>query len=162
NLAGRIAFDQLTEIHESREVRHAGSLLHVVRDNYDRVVALEFVDQLLDLCGGDWVERGTGLIEQDYFRLDCNGARDAQPLLLAARHDEAIGGELVLDFLPKRCATQRCLDTIIQFTLRQLLVKPDAKRNIFIDRHRKWRRLLEHHADASAQQVQILFWRKDI
>src|SRR5208337_3324913 len=48
------------------------------------VVGLEFADQFLDLGGRNGVERGSRLVEQQDFRLDRHGARDAQPLLLAA------------------------------------------------------------------------------
>ena len=38
----------------------------------------------------------------------------------------------------------------------RLLVEPDAEGDVLVDRHRKRRRLLEHHADARAQQVDVL------
>jgi len=59
-------------------------LLHVVRDDQDRVGALEFLDQVLDAPGGDRIERGAGLVEQQHlgFRRDRPG--DAQALLLAS------------------------------------------------------------------------------
>ena len=46
--------------------------------------------QVFDLRGGDGIERGAGLVEQEHFRVDGQGARDAQALLLAA--GEAVGG----------------------------------------------------------------------
>jgi hypothetical protein len=57
----------------------------------DRVVGLQFVDQLLDLRGRDRVERRARLVEQDDLRLDGDGAGDAQALLLPARQAEAVG-----------------------------------------------------------------------
>src|SRR5208283_5060865 len=88
HLAGGIELDHLAEIHEGGVVRHARRLLHVVGDDRDRIVVLEFVDQLLDLGRRDRVERGAGLVEQDHFRLDRHGAGDAQALLLAAGETE--------------------------------------------------------------------------
>ena len=44
----------------------------------------------------------------------------------------------------------------------QLLVEPDAEGDVLVDRHRERRRLLEHHADARAQQVEILLGRQDV
>src|SRR4051812_34162672 len=41
--------DELAREHERGLVGHARGLLHVVRDDDDRVVLLELVDQLLDL-----------------------------------------------------------------------------------------------------------------
>src|SRR5712671_3792147 len=51
NLAGLVEFDQLTEIHEGGLVRDARGLLHVMRDDGDRVVLRQFLDQFLDLGG---------------------------------------------------------------------------------------------------------------
>src|SRR5215468_5362313 len=45
---------------------------------------------------------------------------------------------------------------------RNALVEADAERNILVDRHRKGRGLLEHHADPGPQQVQILLGGKDV
>ena len=39
--------------------------------------------------------------------------------------------------------------------MRQLLVELDAEGDVLVDRHREGRRLLEHHADARAQQIQV-------
>src|SRR5882672_6373653 len=153
---GGAELDQLAEIHEGGEVRYPRRLLHVVGDDDDRVVLLQFVDQLLDLGGRDRIERRARLVEQDHFRLHRHGAGDAQALLLAARQALAVGGELVLDLVPQRGAPQRLLDPAVDFGARQALVEPDAEGDVLVDRHRKRRRLLEHHADAGAQQVDVL------
>src|SRR6266566_2333025 len=71
--AGEIELNQLAEIHESGEIGNARRLLHVVGDDDDRVVVLELVDQLLDLGGGDRIERRARLVEQDYLGLYRNG-----------------------------------------------------------------------------------------
>jgi hypothetical protein len=84
NPACCIELHELAEIDESREIGHAGRLLHFVRHDRDRVVGLEFVDQFFDLGGGDRIERGARFVEQDDLRLDRYCARNAQPLPLAA------------------------------------------------------------------------------
>src|SRR5213078_4242522 len=86
-----VELDQLPEIHEGGEVGYTGRLLHVVRDNHDRVILLELVDQ-------------------NHLGLDRNSAGDAEPLLLAAGEAQSIGPELVLDLVPERSTPQRGLD----------------------------------------------------
>ena len=45
--------------------------------------------KLLDLRGGDRIERGARLVHQDHLGLDGDRARDAEALLLAARQRRA-------------------------------------------------------------------------
>src|SRR5207342_3799639 len=44
---GRAVFDQVAQVHEGGEIGDARGLLHVVGDDRDRVVLLQFLDQLL-------------------------------------------------------------------------------------------------------------------
>ena len=69
---------------EGGALRDARGLLHIVGDDDDRIAAAQLVDQLLDLGGGDRIERRAGLVHQDHLGIDRDGAGDAQPLLLAA------------------------------------------------------------------------------
>ena len=85
HLRGRRHLDHLAQVEERHLVGAARRLLHVVGDDDDGEVALQLVDQLLDLQRADRVERGGRLVEQDHLRPHRDGARDAQPLLLAAR-----------------------------------------------------------------------------
>ena len=130
--------------------------LHVVGHDGDGVVVLEFVDQLLDLGGGDRVERRARLVEQDDLRPHRDGAGDTQALLLAAGEREPVGVELVLDLFPQGGALQRMLHAAFQVRFRQPLVQPDSEGDILENRHRERRRLLEHHADLGAQQIEVL------
>ena len=98
--------DQLAEPEEGGLVRDARRLLQVVRHDDDRVLRLELLDQLLDLQRGDRIERRAGLVHQDDLRLDRDRARDAQPLLLAARERQAALVQPVLDLVPERRAAQ--------------------------------------------------------
>ena len=77
-------------------------------------LSLELEDQVFDFGGGDGIERGAGLVEQQHFRIHGQRARDAQPLLLAA--GEAVGGlvQLVLHFVPQRGAAQALLHLVAQ------------------------------------------------
>src|SRR6195952_1734166 len=155
DLAGLVEFDQLTEIHEGGLVRDPRGLLHVVGDDGDRVVLRQFLDQFLDLGRRDRIQRRARLVEKDHFRPDRDGAGDAQPLLLSAGQAEPGGVQLVLDLVPQRAGTQRLLDPVIHLRLGKLLVQPDAERDVLVDCHRERRRLLEHHADAGAEQIDV-------
>src|SRR5262245_6277584 len=162
HLARGIELDQLAQIHEGGEVGDARRLLHVMGDNHDRVILFELVDQLLDFGGRDRVERRTRLVEQYHLRPHRDGARNAEALLLPAGEAQSIGAELVLHLLPEGGTAERGLDPAIQLRPRQLFVEPDAERDVLVDRHRKRRRLLEHHADARAQEVEILLGGKNV
>src|SRR5262245_18590296 len=162
DLAGRSELHHFAEIHERSIVGDARRLLHVVGDDRDRVVLFELVDQLLDLGRRDRIERRAGLIEQDDLRTHRDGAGDAQALLLAAGQGKAVGHQLVLDLLPQRGAAQRGFHPVIDVGLGEPLVQPDAERDVLVDRHRERRRLLEHHADPGAQQVEVLLGREQV
>src|ERR1700755_2024711 len=153
---GLTELHQLAEIHEGGEVRDTRRLLHVMRDDGDGVVVLELVDQFFDLGCGDRVERRARLGEQNDFPADRDGAGDAQALLLAAGERQAVGPELVLDLVPQGSALERILDAIVDLGFRQLLVEADAEGDVLVDGHRERRRLLEHHADLGAQQIEVL------
>src|SRR5712672_2496069 len=155
NLAGLVEFDQVPKIHEGGLVRDARRLLHVVGDDGDGVVLREFLDQFLDLGGRDRIERRAWLVKQNHLGAYRHRAGDAKPLLLAAGQAEAAGVQLVLDLVPQRAATQRLFHAAVHLGFRNLLVEPDAERDVLIDRHRKRRRLLEHHADPRPQQVEV-------
>src|SRR4051812_21051033 len=77
DLAGLPVFHELAEMEEGCALRYPGRLLHVVGDDCDRVTSAQFVDQLLNLGGRKGVEGRTGLVHQNDFRIDGNGARDA-------------------------------------------------------------------------------------
>src|SRR3954469_24489856 len=99
-------FDELAVEHEGGRVGYARGLLHVVRDDHDRVALLELGDQLLDPQSGDRVERGAGLVHQYHLGLDRQRARDAQALLLAAREADARLAQAVLHLVPERGAAK--------------------------------------------------------
>src|SRR5262245_57046253 len=67
---GGAFFHQITKMEEGGALRYARGLLHVVGDDDNGVVALELVDQLLDMRGGDRIEGGARLVHQDDLGLD--------------------------------------------------------------------------------------------
>src|SRR5699024_1898565 len=87
---------------ERGPVRYPGRLLHVVRDDDDRVITRQLIHQVLDLEGGDRVEGRTGFVHQDHLGVDRDGPRDAQALLLATRQGERAFLEVVLHLVPQR------------------------------------------------------------
>src|SRR5919201_781848 len=125
DLRGLVVLDQhagpatvgLLQAEERRAVGDARRLLHVVRDDDDRVVALELVHQLLDPLCRDRVERGRRLVEEQHLGLDRDGTRDAEPLLLAARERQRAVLQPVLDLVPERGAMQRLLDPLVEILL---------------------------------------------
>ena len=88
-----------------------------MRDDDDRVVLLQLDDQLLDLLRGDRVERRAGLVHQQHLGLVGQRARDAEPLLLAAREAGAGRVEPVLHLVPQRGAAEAPLDEVGQVAL---------------------------------------------
>src|SRR3712207_2420014 len=76
---GRLAiFDEVAEVEKGGLLRDPRRLLHVVGDDHDRIAAAKLVDQLLDLGGGDRIERGSRLVHQDHLGIDGDGAGDAE------------------------------------------------------------------------------------
>ena len=70
--------DETSEQEEAGRIGHAGGLLHVVRHDHDGALFLQRDEKVFDLRGGDGVERGTGLVEQQNFGVNGEGARNAQ------------------------------------------------------------------------------------
>src|SRR4051812_24989648 len=69
-------FNQLAEVEECSALRDSRRLLHVMGDDRDRIAAAKLVDQLFDLGGRDRIERRAGLVHQDHFGIDGDGAGD--------------------------------------------------------------------------------------
>src|SRR5215204_1089459 len=82
-------------------VRDPCRLLHVVGHDHDRILLLEVDHEVLDLAGRDRVECRARLVHQDHVGLDGEAARDAEALLLAARHAEGVRLQAVLDLVPQ-------------------------------------------------------------
>ena len=133
---------------ERRHVRDAGGLLHVVGDHDDRVLALEVVHQVLDRGGRDGIERRGRLVHEEDVGLGRERARDAQPLLLAAREAERGVLQPVLDLVPERGAAQAGLDALVEAVLQPERAGPEG--DVVVDRLGERVGLLEDHADPAA------------
>src|SRR5687768_15586424 len=97
----RVAYlDELAEVEVRRALGDARGLLHRVRDDRDRVVLLELIDQVLDARRRNRVERRARLVHEDDVGIDGDRARDTKPLLLSAREPRARLLEPVLDLGP--------------------------------------------------------------
>src|SRR3954469_12148095 len=150
DLLRRRVLDELAHEHERGRVRDPRGLLHVVRDDHDRVALLERLDEVLDLERGDRVERGARLVHEDHVRLDGDRPGDAQALLLTARQPDPRPAEAVLDLLPQARADERALDALAPVDAAGA-AEPQARGDVVEDRHRRKRvRLLEDHADRAA------------
>src|SRR5690606_13805191 len=73
-----VIFDHSAHPKESSVITYARGLLHVVGHDDDRVVPLELQDQLLDLRGGDRIERGARLVHEHDLGLHRDRACDAE------------------------------------------------------------------------------------
>ena len=153
---GRADLDELAVEHERGAVGDARGLLHVVGDDHDRHALLELVDQLLDLQRRDRVERRAGLVHQDHLGFDRERARDAQPLLLAAREARrrARAGGRRPRPTGRRCAAPPRPCACRSPRLRR--AEAQAGGDVVEDRHRRERvGLLEDHADRAAHRDDV-------
>src|SRR5690625_4385055 len=155
-LPGFTHFDEVAEVEERGAVGYPCRLLHVVGDDHDGEVLLQLEDQLFDDGGGNRIERRTGLVHQDDFGADGDGAGDAQALLLTAGQAGAGFVKTVFDFFPQTGAAQARLDDVGQLrTAFCQAVDTGAVGDVVEDRFGKRVGLLEHHADLGAQQHDV-------
>src|SRR5215469_692029 len=134
-----------------------------MRDDHDRVRLAQLIDQVLDTCRGDRVERRARLVHEDHLRLYGNGARDAQPLLLAAREAGAGAAQPVLDLIPQARARQARADDVVEMgAAASQAVNARPIGDVVVDRLRERVRLLEHHADTGAQLYYVLLPGLDV
>src|SRR5687767_7925200 len=106
--------DDFAEEHENAFVARATGLGHVVGDNDDRIAALQFEHELLDVTRAFDVERGAGLVHENDLRLQRKQARDAELLLLLELQRGGLGVEPVLEIVPKTDFGQRFFNSVIE------------------------------------------------
>jgi hypothetical protein len=94
--------------------------------------------------------------------IGCQGARDAQALLLAAGKVGAQLAEPVADLVPQRGALERGFDAVVEFVLVAHAAHAQAVGDVLVDRLGEGVRLLEHHADAHAHFDRIDVGRQQI
>ena len=93
-----------------------------------------------------------GCVEENNFGVNGHSARDAQALLLAAGKAETARMKLVLYLVPQGGAAQCLLHPRVKVAPAEFFVGSDPESDVVVNRHRKGRRLLKHHADARAQR----------
>ena len=118
--------------------------------------------KLLDAGGRDRVERRAGLVEQDHLGLDRHRAGDAEALLLAAERLRPLAFSLSLTSFHSAAPCSAFSTRTSLSALETFLVEADPESDVLVDRHRERGRLLEHHADAGPQQVEVLVGFQDI
>src|SRR3989441_2786084 len=150
-LARRADLDDMTQVHEGGRLRDTGGLLHVVRHDDHGIVLFQVKDKVLDLRGCDRIEGGARLVHEDDLRLDREGARNAEALLLAARETRAALVERVLDLVPEGGLLQAGQHGGVQLVPVSFPVQSQPGRHVVVDGHRrKGVRFLEHHSDPPA------------
>ena len=169
DLLGLPALDQFPEIHEPRIIAHPCCLLHVVGDDDDRILLLEQLDQVLDLCRCDRVERRAGLVHQDHFRFHRERPGNAEPLLLAAREPECRIVQPVLHLVPEGCMAQALLHDPVQLGFVLYAMHLRAVGHILVDGFRERVGFLEDHPDflperdhISPRCMDILIIKRDL
>ena len=120
------------------------------------------MDQVLDLAGRHGIERRARLVHQQDFGLGRDGAGDAQPLLLAARHAERALVEAVFHLVPQRRTFQRAFASFFEHGFVAHAVDAQGINHVLEDRHRERVGFLKHHAHALAQGDYIRAARVDI
>ena len=128
----------------------------------DRVIFFQFGDQFLDLHGRDRVQRRTGFVHQQHFRLHRQQPGDAQALLLPAgqRHRRRL--QPVLDLVPERRADEAPFHQFVENRLVFLAMDAWPVGDIVVDRHGKRIGALEHHAHPLAQMHHVHVGREDV
>ena len=74
------------------------------------------MDQVFHGGSGNRVQRGTGLVHQNDFRLDRYGPGDTEPLLLAAAHAGTGFSQPVLNLIPQAGLLEGGLDDLIKLS----------------------------------------------
>jgi hypothetical protein len=82
--------------------------------------------------------------------------------LLAAREGRTRRIEFILDFVPKCRTAQGIFNAIANFATGHFKVEAQRVSNVIEDAHRKWRRLLENHTNATTQLQQVHIGRENI
>src|SRR6187455_3234603 len=107
-------FDEIAQVEVRSALRNPRGLLHGMGHDHDRVALAQFLHEIFDASGGDRIERRTGLVHEDDFRIDGNRACDAQALLLAARERGARRLQPVFHLFPQSGALQRTVHDLVE------------------------------------------------
>src|ERR1700722_11449770 len=135
HLLCRSHLDELTQVHERGDVRDAGGLLEIVGDDGNTVFLTQTLQGLLDPQCRDRIERRGGLVEQDHFRLQGDGARDTQALLLTAGEAAAVFVQLILYLFPHGGVTQGGLDALAELAAGDTAREPQPEGDVVENGH---------------------------
>ena len=109
------------------------------------------------MCGRNRVQCRSRFVQQQYFRLDRDCARNAQTLLLAAREAVAALFQLCPPLpVSTGAALRNAHSTRSSMSLRESrFIKLYTEGNINVNRHPGTVSVSEYHADLGAQQVKV-------
>jgi len=82
-----------------------------VSNDSDGADVLQLHKELFNFCGADGIESGARLVEKKDFRLDGQGAGDAQALLLAAGKFVSGLVKVIFHFVPEGGVAQALFDS---------------------------------------------------
>ena len=143
--------DPLGHPEESRIVGHAAGLGQVVGDDDHGIAALQTQNQFFHHRRGHGIKSTTGFVHQQDFRLQHQGASDAEPLLLTTRQGQRRAVETIADFMPQAHIPERLFYFLRSQASIVYAVFFQWQLQIAPDRQGKRVRPLENHANAAAQ-----------
>ncbi len=132
-------------------IGNTARLLHVVGNDDDGVILFEFASELFNFEGGNGVKGGGGLIHQNDVWLNCQGASDAQTLLLTARETHGALFEAIFELIPDRGLTKAPFHNFIKHRLVFDPVDAWAISDVIIYAFGKGIGLLKDHPNLTAQ-----------
>ena len=100
-------FNELAHVKKGGVVGNAGRLLHIVGHNNDGQLAFKLVHSFFYLLGGYGFKGARRFIHKQNFRLNGQGAGDAQPLLLPAGKAQGGIAQTVFNFIKKPGAVRK-------------------------------------------------------
>ena len=128
---GRIEFNHLSQVEESRLVAYTGRLLHAVCHDDDRSLVAQLADEFFNLGGRNWVEGRSWFVHQQNRRFYCHGAGNAETLLLTAGEGVGRFFQFVLHFFPQGCTFQGSFYPVADEFLVLDAVHPQAVCHVF-------------------------------
>ena len=155
NFVRRTVFDQLAEAEERRAVADSGGLLHIVRDDTDRVGFAQHTNEFLDFAGGDRIKGTARFVHEQDFRRRRQRAGDAEPLLLAAGKRQSRFFQVVPDLVPQRRRDERLFDDFIELYAVADALQSRPVGYVVVNALGKRVRTLKDHADNSPQLHEV-------
>src|SRR5262245_13060868 len=125
-------------------------------DDYDGILLFQLDNQLLDLLSCHGIKSRRRFIHQDDLGPDRQGARYAQPLLLASGQVHCRVLQPVFCLIPNSRGPKALFNSVRKLRSRaSLVVDSEPVSNIVEYGSREWVRLLKHHSYSSPQQDNV-------